>query len=150
VVRPRKLLEHPVRPYRYLRSAYRGKNLVTPSRLRWGLLAVLLGIYLINFFGGDHGVFHRLGLERELDTITSDNARLRLQKERLLHEVQAKENDPLSLERLAREKYWMAAPGEQIYRFPDDEVVPEIAVPGGDEDGSEGTEGDGPEDGGGP
>jgi cell division protein FtsB len=143
VVRPRKLLERPVQPYRYLRSAYRGKNLVTPARLRWGLLAILFGIYLINFFGGDHGVFRRLALERELDATLTDNAHLRLQKERLLHEVQAKENDPFSLERLAREKYWMAAPDEKIYRFPDDEVVPEVGGVGGDGEGDEG-ESEGP------
>lgn len=142
MVRPRKLLDHPVQPYRYLRSAYRGKNLVTPKRLRWGLLAVLLGIYLINFFGGDHGVIRRLALERELKATVADNAHLRLQKERLLHEVQAKENDPFSLERLAREKYWMAAPGEKIYRFPDDEVVPEVGGRGAEE--GSGDEGEDP------
>ena len=48
--------------------------------------------------------------------------------DRLIQEIQLKESDPMSLERLAREKYWLIGPGEKIYRFEDDEVVEELDV----------------------
>jgi cell division protein FtsB len=124
VVRPRRRRkpDH----YRYLRSVYKGKSLVSSSRLRWGALALVLGIYVVDFVGGEHGLVHRFRLGRELGELRAQNARLERQKERLLIEVQHKEDDPLSLEHLAREKYWMIGPDEIIYRFEDDEVVPEV------------------------
>jgi hypothetical protein len=72
----------------------------------------------------------RVELGKELDQVATENVRLRLQKERLIQEVQLHENDPMSLERLAREKYWMIGPEERIYRFPDDEVVPDVPLVG--------------------
>jgi cell division protein FtsB len=94
--------------------------------LRWIILTGLFAIYLLHLFTGDRGVFRRMTLQKELDAVTAGNVRLRLQKERLLDEVQLKENDPMSLERLAREKYWLIGPNELIYRFQDDEVVAEV------------------------
>lgn len=115
----------PVR-YRYLRSVYKGKSVFSSSRLRWGAVALVLGIYVVDFVGGDQGLAHRFELRRELEQLQAQNANLRRQKERLLIEVQHREDDPLSLEHLAREKYWMIGPDEIIYRFEDDEVVPEL------------------------
>ena len=140
MVRPRRFVETPTHRYRYLRSAYKGKHLATSPHLRWILLALILGLYAINFLGGDHGVFRRLQFKRNLDKVLAANSRLRLQKERLIQEVQLEENDPMSLERLAREKYWMIGPGELIYRFNDDEVVPEL--PGFEGDDGVTDEGD--------
>jgi cell division protein FtsB len=124
VVPSRRRLE-PVR-YRYLRSVYKGKNLLSSSRLRWGALILVLGIYLVDFVGGDRGVMRRVQIGQELDALRVENARLQRQKKELLIEVQHKEDDPFSLERLAREKYWMIGPDERIYRFEDDEVVPDV------------------------
>jgi cell division protein FtsB len=78
---------------------------------------------------GDHGFLRRERLQKERDELRAENARLLTQKDRLLQEVRAQQNDPLSLERLAREKYWLVGPGEKIYRFEDDEVVPEVELP---------------------
>ena len=126
MVRPRRFVETPKQRYRYLRSAYKGKHLVASPRIRWILFAVVLGLYAVNFLGGDHGLFRRLQLNQDLDEVMTANVRLRLQKERLIQEVQLQGNDAMSLERLAREKYWMIGPDELIYRFNDDEVVPEL------------------------
>ena len=108
---------------RYLRSAFRGRHISVSPRLRWGLLAVLLALYIVHFVAGDHGLLRRIELKRELEGVAGANVKLRLEREQLLHEVQLKENDPLSLERLAREKYWMIGPGETVYRFKEDDVV---------------------------
>ena len=108
---------------RYLRAAFRGRHLAASPRLRWGVMALLLALYVIHFVSGDHGVLRRRELHKELGDVAVSNTRLRLEKERLLQEVQAKENDPLSLERLAREKYWMVGPGERVYRFDEGETA---------------------------
>lgn len=118
----------PVR-YRYLRRAYPGRSLLASRRLRWGALGVLAFLYAVNFVSGDHGFLRRSRLQRNLKELRVENSRLLVQKDRLLQEVQAQQNDPLSLERLAREKYWLVGPGETIYRFPDDEVVPDLELP---------------------
>ncbi len=118
---PRRLRE-PAR-YQYLRTVYKGRSLAKSPRLRWGLIALALAVYTANFVGGDRGLIRRTQLKNELEAVTASNADLRLEKERLLQEVKLKENDRFSLEKLAREKYWMVGPDEVIYRFEDDEVV---------------------------
>ena len=121
MVQPRPSLAPP--KARYLRSAFRGRHISVSPRLRWGLLAVLLALYVVHFVAGDHGLLRRIELRRELEGVAGANVKLRLEREQLLHEVQLKENDPMSLERLAREKYWMIGPGETVYRFKEDDVV---------------------------
>jgi cell division protein FtsB len=100
-------------------------------RLRWGLVAFFLALYIVHFVAGDHGLLRRMELGKELDQVAAENVRLRLEKERLIQEVQLHENDPMSLERLAREKYWMIGPEERIYRFPEEEIVPDVPLTGG-------------------
>ena len=85
-------------------------------------------------------MFRRVELDLELHEVVAENADLRLEKDRLIHEIQLKESDPMSLERLAREKYWMIGPNEKIYRFEDDEVVPEMDVGQAEDDDEESTE----------
>ena len=131
MVRPRRAFSPP--KTRYLRAAFRGKNLAMSPRLRWGVAAILLALYVVHFVGGDHGLLRRMELRKEFEQVAVANSHLRLEKERLLQEVQLKENDPLSLERLAREKYWMIGPGETVYRFEENEVLPELPKPGAPE-----------------
>ena len=137
---PHRRFREPSQHYRYLRSLYQGKHLAAPHRFRWALLALGLGIYVVNIVAGDNGMFRRVELDLELHEVVAENADLRLEKDRLIHEIQLKESDPMSLERLAREKYWMIGPGEKIYRFEDDEVVPEMDVGPPEDDEEEATE----------
>ena len=138
MVPPRRFKE-PAKHARYLRSLYQGKHLAAPHRFRWALFALGLGIYTVNLVAGDNGMFRRVEIDLELNEVMAENADLRLEKDRLIHEIQLKESDPMSLERLAREKYWMIGPDEKIYRFEDDEVVPEMDM-GRDEDPGEEVE----------
>jgi cell division protein FtsB len=93
--------------------------------VRWTAIGLALLLYAFQFVAGDKGLLRRFQLERQLEMMRVENTRLALQKDRLLQEVQLKENDPLSLERLAREKYWMVGPDEQIFRFREDEAPPD-------------------------
>jgi cell division protein FtsB len=124
VVRSRRPPE-PAR-YRYLRATYRGKRFTMPARVKWGIAVVALALSVLNFVGGDRGILRRLQLSAEAERLAAENQRLRLSKERLVREVELSEDDPLSLERVAREKYWMIGPDEMIYRFEDDDVVAEV------------------------
>ena len=104
------------------------------------LLALGLGIYTVNIVAGGNGMISHVELDHELNKVVEENAALRLEKDRLVQEIQLKESDPMSLERLAREKYWMIGPDEKIYRFEDDEVVPELDVGQARDDEKEATE----------
>ena len=112
--------------YRYLRTVYRGKGLTSSRRLWYAVGALLLGLYLGDFVFGSHGMLRRHELQQQLDGLVAGNARLRADKARLDQEVGLKENDPFSLEKLAREKYWMVGPDEVVFRFDDNEVVPPL------------------------
>ncbi len=135
----RKRIE-PIR-YRYLRTVYQGKGLASSRRFRWALVALALAIYVANFVGGDRGIVRRIQLRKELQQVTAENVRMRLEKERLVQEVKLKEDDPFSLEKVAREKYWMIGPDEIIYRFQDDGVAPDVSASGKVE-GDAGGDGD--------
>ncbi len=112
--------------YRYLRTVYRGKGLTSSRRLWYAVAALLLGLYLGDLVFGSHGMLRRRQLQEQLAGLVAGNARLRVDKSRLDQEVGLKENDPFSLEKLAREKYWMVGPDEVVFRFDDNETVPEL------------------------
>ena len=85
---------------------------------RWILLAGLAGAALyFGLFGGDYSFFEVRRLERErreerakLDSVRVEVARLRLQ-------VDSLQSDPLTLERIARERYGLIRDGERLYRY---------------------------------
>ncbi len=120
----------PLTDNRYLRRLYRADAPVLGPRVRWGLIATGLVLYTAQFVGGDRGLLHRLELRKEYNQVTAINASLTVERDALLREVNLRENDPLSLERTAREKFWMAYEDELIYRFEDDELVPDLSPDG--------------------
>jgi cell division protein FtsB len=78
-----------------------------------GVLA-LAGYYAL--FGGRYSVFETRQADREravlqarLDSLQAVNARLEAR-------VDSLENDPVTLERVAREEYGMVRPGERLFR----------------------------------
>ena len=115
---------------RYLRRAYREQNVFASRRVRMGLLLGALGVYALQFVAGDRGLVRRLAMEKQVGQLHVMNASLVQERESLLRELNLQENDPLSLEKLAREKCWLAYEDEVIYRFEDDEVVPNLDLEG--------------------
>lgn len=80
------------------------------------LLALLLGWHVVN---GKHGLsmwqqkrIEGQRLQKEIDTLQQENARLR-------DHVQKLKSDPDAIEHEAREKLHYAKPGEVIYALPD-------------------------------
>lgn len=79
-----------------------------------GLL--LLSVYYA-FFGGRFSMFEVHAAGGELEAATAELERLRAENDSLRARADALENDPLVLERLAREEFGMIRDGERFYRI---------------------------------
>lgn len=79
------------------------------------LLMVLISFILIlSFFFGDSGYLDIRGKQNEIRRIQSDIDRLKEIRDQLAQEVKELENDPLSLERTARERLWLMKKNEKV------------------------------------
>lgn len=85
-----------------------------------GLL--LLGLYYA-FFGGRFSVFELRGAEEQRTELERELFRLQRENDELRDWADALENDPVALERIAREKYRMVKPGERLYLVPEESPV---------------------------
>jgi len=86
------------------------------GRLLWVLVALVVLLLVQVFIFQDEGLYRLYQLkqkirtsEERIEALKSENARLEAERQRLL-------DDPEYLERVAREKYRMAKPGEKVYR----------------------------------
>ena len=91
------------------------------ARLTWLAVGVLVFILLQVFVFQDEGLFRLIQLRGEINTmeariktLEAQNAELALERDRLL-------NDPEYLERIARERFRMAKPGEKVFHVVIDE-----------------------------
>lgn len=128
------MVPHPTRldpvRYRYLRLGYQGRGLSLPPRFRWGLVAVGLAVYVASFVAGERGLIRKAQVKKELAEVQAEATKLRNERSQLEQEVLLKENDPFSLEKVAREKYMMVGPDEKIFRFEEEAPAPEaLAMP---------------------
>jgi cell division protein FtsB len=93
-------------------------------------VAVFLAVYLVSFVAGERGLIRKAQVKKELATVEAETAKLRSERSQLEQEVLLKENDPFSLEKVAREKYMMVGPDEKIFRFEEEAPAPEaLAMP---------------------
>ena len=78
-----------------------------------GLIGALMAL---TFIFGDHGILQLFKLKREKAKIQDHIIELREEKEELVLEKHRLENDLDYIEKLAREKYRMAKPGEKVFK----------------------------------
>jgi len=81
-----------------------------------GVLFIFLATLMIIFIFGDHGLLQLFKLKRERSKIQSHISELRKDREGLIKEKARLENDLKYIEKLAREKYRMAKPGEKVFK----------------------------------
>jgi len=81
-----------------------------------GVLLLIICTLLIIFIFGDHGLFQLYKLKKERTEIQNYISQLRKDREGLLSERNRLENDLKYIEKLAREKYRMAKPGEKVFK----------------------------------
>ena len=85
-------------------------------------ILLLIGItLLIIFIFGDHGLFQLYKLKQERVQIQKKIGELRANRETLIAEKNRLENDLEYIEKLARERFRMAKPGEKVFK-----VIPKI------------------------
>lgn len=97
-----------------LRKRYRPRPLTTRRKVTLAALAVLPVLALFAF--GNRGLISRVRLEVKHDAAVEQLYRERAVGDSLRNEISRHKRDPQTLERLARERFGMAKPGETIYR----------------------------------
>ena len=68
------------------------------------------------FVGGSEGLYAQWRMSGELDELRGEIAGLRLENDALREQIERLRTDMEYLERIARESYGMARPGEGVYR----------------------------------
>ena len=81
-----------------------------------GVLILFLATLMIIFIFGDHGLLQLYKLKRERSKIQNHISELRKDREGLIKEKARLESDLKYIEKLAREKYKMAKPGEKVFK----------------------------------
>ena len=90
------------------------KKIVRSSLLLIGIVLILVFIF------GDHGLFQLYTLKKEQNKIQKEIEEFRKKRELLIKEKNRLENDLKYIEKLAREKYRMAKPGEKVFKVIDE------------------------------
>ena len=88
----------------------------TQKKLVRASLFLIGGLMALTFIFGDHGVLQLYKLKKEKTKIQDHIIELREEKEELVLEKHRLENDLDYIEKLAREKYRMAKPGEKVFK----------------------------------
>ena len=81
-----------------------------------GVLLLIGVTLLIIFIFGDQGIFQLYKLKRERAEVQANITLLRKEREQLKSEKARLENDLDYIEKLARERFRMAKPGEKVFK----------------------------------
>ncbi len=81
-----------------------------------GVLLLIGATLVIIFIFGDHGLFQLYKLKQERKEVQKHITQMRENRETLIAEKNRLENDLEYIEKLAREKYRMAKPGEKVFK----------------------------------
>ena len=88
----------------------------TQKKFIYGVITLIVFTLTIIFIFGDHGLFQLYNLKKEKSSIQKHIIELRKEREVLISEKKRLENDLMYIEKIAREKYRMAKPGERVYK----------------------------------
>ena len=91
----------------------------TQKKLVRGSLALIGIVMFLTFLFGDHGLFQLYKLKKEKKRMQEHITKSRKEREGLVSEKHRLENDMKYIEKLAREKYRMAKPGEKVFKVID-------------------------------
>ncbi len=85
------------------------------NKVAWISAAIILLILVQIFVMRDEGLYSLLRLKQEIKDMESHITRLEIEKAELESERDRLLNDPDYLERIARERFRMAKPGEKVF-----------------------------------
>ncbi len=99
---------------RLLRS--RPRMAVSPRRrIKGFLFCTFLIVAAYEFVGGDYGFYRTRNQKRQIELLKAEIQKMRADNEALRRHVALLENDPVTIEKIARERYGMARSGETVY-----------------------------------
>ncbi len=80
------------------------------------LMLIILFIFtlILTFFFGDSGIVEIIKTQDKIETLTKNITGLKVEKEKLEKEIKDLEDDPLALEKKAREKLWLMKKNEKV------------------------------------
>ena len=90
-----------------------------PLRWKKSFLISIMALFLVVWFGffDTYSIWTRFQLEREKRDLIRKTEMLVMETAEIKKRIEAFENDPALLERIAREEYGMRRPGETVYRI---------------------------------
>ena len=98
------------------RMSSKGYLADTQKKFVKGTIFLLVAVLLIIFVFGDHGLLQLHKLKKEKAKIQIHISQLRENRKILMVEKDRLENDLNYIEKIAREKYRMAKPGEKVFK----------------------------------
>ena len=78
------------------------------------LFVLFIFILLLTFFFGDSGVIEIIKARERIEGLKGSIAGLEIEKGKLKKEIEELKNNPLALERKAREKLWLMKKNEKV------------------------------------
>ena len=78
------------------------------------LLVVFLFILILAFFFGEGGIVEIIKARTRIEALRKDIAQLEKERDALLKEIEELENNPLAVEKKAREKLWLMKKNEKV------------------------------------
>jgi len=89
------------------------------SRRRPRMILIVLGVMTIyvaySYLGGSYGFYNLWKLNRKKSVLQTELAQLQARQDSLKNEIARLQSDTTYIEELARKKYHMGKPGEDIY-----------------------------------
>ncbi|MCI0470098.1 MAG: septum formation initiator family protein, partial [Candidatus Aminicenantes bacterium] len=78
------------------------------------LIILFIFILIMSFFFGDSGIVEIVRVKEKIENLKTSVASLEKEKAALAEEVEKLQNNPLALERKAREKLWLMKKNEKV------------------------------------
>lgn len=70
---------------------------------------------IVTFFVGDSTIMHRVSYDRQINQLEKEIEQITQEKEKNLEKLRALESNNETLERFAREEYYMTKPNEEVF-----------------------------------
>ena len=89
------------------------------KKILFAAVVILVGYLLVSFTLGEMGLVKYFRMKAQYDALTEEIVLLKRENSKLRKTVHALKNDPVYVERIARDKLGLARPGEIVYYYGD-------------------------------
>ena len=83
------------------------------------LVVIFLFVLVLSFFFGDSGIIEIVKTQKQIDSLKREVTELEKVRDDLKREIQELKENPMALERKAREKLWLMKKNEKVVVFVD-------------------------------